>query len=159
MSTTYWTIAVALIIGFIGGCNYGRTGSEKPATLSSEQAESGDGPTSETSRDQRLVGDWRYTETHADASIGFSMAYDQFMTFHPNGTMEVREGGMAGGNGDFSFGDPASEQSFECEWRTRGNVIEIKAEGRDWTPLAEYEVNETSLLTVTDGSRQLWDRI
>lgn len=180
MTNKQWTIAFALMCGFVCGLLFSGDSDERPvaasAEASPEEAASSHGDqtaprgtgervsrseeasrTEDATRDVRLVGNWRYTDTYA--SDGVSMAFDQFMTIEADGTMTVRDGAAAGGGGDVTWEEPASQQSYTCEWRTNGNTIEVRSEDRDWSPLAEYQVSDTNLLTVTNGDRQIWERI
>jgi hypothetical protein len=174
MSNDNLALFVAVGVAVFGGFSLGRSSDDKSAEKSGQvESAEGDDTAEETrgtrssgsqssrsegeSRDSRLVGNWRYTETYV--SDGISLVFDQFMTIEADGTMSVWDGAAAGGGSDFEYERPASEDVMTCEWRTKGNVIEIRSEGRDWTPLAEYEVNAESLLTVSSGERQLWNRI
>ncbi len=182
MTTTQMTVAGAILVGFMGGFLFNRSDDDKSAATSSEQTASGEESMSEdtettrgtgerstrgggsrssqsgdASREPRLVGDWRNTEMFV--SDGISIVIDHFMTINADGTMEAHDGGAAGSFGDEPWEPERSDETVRCEWRTKGNVLEIRGEGRDWTPLAEYEVSAESLLTVANGERQLWERI
>lgn len=177
MSQTQMALVGALLLSFIGGCMYGRSSDGDSQTAAAnedsndgegsdrEQAGNGGGQSSgggaqsggNASRDQRLVGNWRYTETYA--SDGYSFVSDQFMTISGDGTMSIRDGSAAGGGGDFTWDQPASGQAVSCEWRTQGNIIEVRGNGHDWTPMAEYEISGDTLMTTSQGERQIWERI
>jgi hypothetical protein len=175
MTTNQMTVAGALLLAFIGGCMYGKssggesevssteeTGSDEAATGGGRPVGSdADGGTRSgggaASRNQRLVGNWRYTETYV--SDGYSFVSDQFLTISADGTMEIRNGGAAGGGGGFTWEQTADDQAVTCEWRTQGNIIEVRGDGRDWTPMAEYEISGNTLMTTSQGERQLWERI
>jgi hypothetical protein len=165
------------MIGFMAGFVFNRdSNDEKSASsLTSQSAEGDERADSEgasqsrtsrgsessqsggTSRDSRIVGEWRYTETMV--SEGITIVIDQFMTIEADGTMTVRDGKAVGNYGGEPWEPEPTNQSVTCEWRTNGNVIEIRGEGRDWSPLAEYEVNATTLMTTSQGERQIWERI
>lgn len=93
-------------------------------------------------RDGRLVGSWSYTEQLGDVQTGTALIVWRLVV-RPDGT--------------YSYGNDRSQTNGR--WRTRGNIVEVSETGTSWEPYARFTIDGgTMLLTLADGSKQLWKR-
>ena len=113
------------------------------------------GKTNNVQLDQRLVGNWLYTESYS--SDGFSFASQWRMIVNADGTYLYGDAKVAGG-GDGVSGSSGGGGMTPGKWKTENSIIYID-EGYGWQPYAKYYVEGYSLmLTFGDGKRQVWKK-
>jgi len=106
--------------------------------------------------DQRLVGQWRYTDTYVSGE--FSFATDYHMSLFADGTMTYREGRTAGGGPDASI-DSGDSENTQLQWKAEGQIVYVNG-GQGWEYLAKYAVDNANLLmTYQNGSKKIWERL
>ena len=105
--------------------------------------------------DQRLVGNWLYSESYT--SDGFSFASQWRMIVNADGTYLYGDAKVAGGGGGVT-GSSGGGEMTRSKWKTENGIIYID-EGYGWQPYAKYYLEGNSLmLTLGDGKRQVWKR-
>ena len=125
-----------------------RSTNQKPVTASSKP--------SAANIDQRLVGNWRYTDSYVSGQ--FSFATDYFMRFNQDGTMLWTDGRTAGGGPDISM-DSGSGDVHKADWKIDNKVIWLNG-GNGWEYYATYYAeNERMMLTFKNGNKQVWERL
>lgn len=123
---------------------------QKPASSSSKPLEAN------VNIDQRLVGNWRYTNAYVSGQ--FSFATDYFMQFNPDGTMLWTDGRTAGGGPDISM-DSGTGDVHSALWKIENKVIWLDG-GNGWEYYAKYyEENGSMMLTFNNGNKQVWERL
>ncbi len=106
--------------------------------------------------DQRLVGNWRYTDTYVSGT--FSFATDYFMQFNPDGTMLWTDGRTAGGGPDISM-DSGTGDVHSATWKIENKIIWLDG-GNGWEHYAKYyEEKGSLLLTFQNGNKQVWEKL
>ena len=110
--------------------------------------------------DQRLVGMWRRTESHADSNVGFggfSMVTEWTMAIHEDGRMELAVR-SAGGTGSVSGQSPGQVQ--KGFWKAQGKHFYTSDTGNaPWMLIGEYLIDARQLMFKQQGSNQLWSRL
>ncbi len=108
------------------------------------------------SLDQRVVGNWLYTESNSGG--GFSFAAQWRLILQPNGTYVYGDGKIAGGGAGVSGSSGGGGVQSQGQWKTENSVIYIN-EGAGWQAYARYYVEGASMMfTFGDGSKQVWKR-
>lgn len=106
--------------------------------------------------DQRLVGNWRHTETYVSGQ--FSFATDYHMQLLADGTMYYSEGRTAGGGPDISA-DTGAGDVTRVSWKSENDMIYVNG-GSGWEYLARYyKENGSLLLTYGNGNKWIWEKI
>lgn len=106
--------------------------------------------------DQRVVGNWLYTETNSGG--GFSFAAQWRLIIQPNGTYVYGDAKIAGGGGGVSGSSGGGDVQSQGQWKTENSIIYIN-EGGGWQAFARYYVEGASMMfTFGDGSKQVWKR-
>lgn len=110
-----------------------------------------------TTRDDRLPGLWRYTESYVSGE--YSFATDYFIQFKSNGILLVTDGRTAGG-GPTSSLDTGDGDTHQGWWKTENKTLYTKEEGGQWTVYAKYYVEgNTMMFTFNNGNKQVWERL
>jgi hypothetical protein len=142
--------------GACGEIPHGLIDSRAAATFDDEAATAFGSPPA-AQRDPALVGHWTYTERYSSGDFFANTTYQ--MLVHPDGTYQYGAGNVSlGGNYQGNTGQTGNVVTGQ--WRTEGGVVHVMEQGSSqWTPYARYYVEEASMmLTLADGTRQLWER-
>jgi hypothetical protein len=117
----------------------------------------GEPPRVDAKLDPGAVGRWRHT--WAQASGGFSVAIDYWMTLGADGTFAYGDSQMAGGGADSSFVGERGDVE-RGHWRAEGGVLYSSQDnGATWHRYAKYYVEgDNMMLTYDNGMRQVWER-
>lgn len=124
-------------------------------TRTSPEPESKPGGAAE-SRDQRLVGNWLYSESYTSGD--FSMATQYRLIVKADGTYLYGDGKVAGGGdaGSVSSGDGGGYT--QGQWKTESSIIYIN-DGTGWQPYCRYYIEGNSMMmTFDNGRKQIWKR-
>ena len=105
--------------------------------------------------DQRIVGNWLYTDSYSSGEFSFASQYR--LIVNPDGTYLYGDAKVAGGGPGVS-GSSGGSGMTRGHWKTEGDIIYID-EGVGWQPYARYYVEGNSMMmTFGDGSKQIWKR-
>ena len=112
------------------------------------------------SRDGRLVGVWRRTESYSSSNFGgdgFSMVNEWIMAIHADGTVELSSKN-AGGTGSVSGSSQGNvERGF---WQTANKMFYTSDTGGEpWMNIGEYLIDAQRLMFKQPSGNQLWERI
>ena len=110
-----------------------------------------------TTRDDRLQGLWRYTESYVSGE--YSFATDYFMQLKSNGVILVTDGRTAGG-GPTSSLDTGDGDTQEGQWKTENKILFTKITGGQWQVYARYSIDGNHMMLMFEnGNKQVWERI
>ncbi|MBT8270368.1 MAG: hypothetical protein KJO39_10720 [Bacteroidia bacterium] len=111
---------------------------------------------SSTQLDQRIVGNWLYTDSYTSGEYSFASQYR--LIVNSDGTYLYGDGKVAGGGPGVSGTGGEGSGMSPGKWKTENSIIYIN-EGYGWQAYAKYYVEGTSMmLTFGDGSKQVWKR-
>lgn len=104
-----------------------------------------------------LVGVW---STQVIASTpGGSVTTQLFMELRSDGLLVDLGSRSIGGTGDVTADTGLSGGGESALWRTEGDILQASVDGRQWAPLARFELaGDRMLLDYYDGDRALWHR-
>jgi hypothetical protein len=106
--------------------------------------------------DQRIVGNWLYTDSYSSGEYSFASQYR--MIVKGDGTYLYGDGKVAGGGPGVSGTGGGGSEMSPGKWKTENGIIYVN-EGYGWQAYAKYYVESSSMmLTFGDGSKQVWKR-
>lgn len=127
-----------------------------PAEPSDGTINSKEETTSYAQLDQRIVGNWLYTDSYSSGEFSFASQYR--MIVNSDGTYLYGDGKVAGGGAGVSGTSGGGSGMSPGKWKTENGIIYIN-EGYGWQAYAKYYVESASMmLTFGDGSKQVWKR-
>jgi hypothetical protein len=116
------------------------------------------GPPVQTAGDPRLVGTW--VSQSMISSGDASMASEQFLVFHADGTYVYGTGRAVAGGSSWSYegGGGATERG---RWRTENGIYYISTQDGEWKRVGKYGMTEdgrTMMITNDRGGKKIWNR-
>ena len=109
--------------------------------------------------DPRLVGTW--VGQSMISSGDASMASEQFLVFHADGSYAYGQGRAVAGGSGWSYDGGAGGATERGRWRTEENLLYLSSQDGQWKRIGRYGVTEdgqTMRIIYDAGGRKLWSR-
>ena len=109
--------------------------------------------------DPRLVGTW--VGQSMISSGDASMASEQFLVFHADGSYAYGQGRAVAGGSGWSYDGGAGGATERGRWRTEDNLLYLANQQGQWKRIGRYGMTEdgqTMRITYDAGGRKLWSR-
>ncbi len=137
--------------------NFRRVGKGKAGASATPKAQAKAQGESGAARNPALVGTWSRTTSMGGGGASFSSK--EFLRITADGRYQLGAGQAAAGGAGWSMGsDDSVEITDQGKWKTKGQNVLIN-EGGGWQSFARFYVEGSKLmLTLGDGSRQIWYR-
>jgi hypothetical protein len=113
-----------------------------------------------SSRDQNLIGTWRFTEILSSGSGEYrmSMSTDYFIQLNADGTSATWTGSSGGGSSDISFYDGESSNLVKATWNTEGKALYLTDVNTKMKEGVYYYV-EGNKMMLTGNKKRVYERI
>lgn len=118
-------------------------------------------PQPDSQLDNNLLGTWVYSESYT--SDGFGAAYQEKVTFYPNGQLQYGDNAIGAGTGDVHVINNGSDNLSNTLWKVHqlangDRHLYVQENGR-WLVYGRYYIeNGRMLITKADGSKEFWQR-
>jgi hypothetical protein len=115
---------------------------------------------SSNSRDQNLIGTWRFTEILSSGSGEYrvSMSTDYFIQLNADGAAATWTGSSGGGSSDISFYDSESSNLAKSSWNTEGKALYLTDHKTKMKEGVYYYV-EGNKMMLTGNKKRVYERI
>jgi hypothetical protein len=113
------------------------------------------------SRDQKLIGTWRYTEVISSGSGQFysSFSTDYFAKFNADGTVFVWTGKSAGGSQNATIDGNASAQVQRMQWFTTGKILYLVDPTTMEKSPVQYYAEANRIMLSNNKNKKVYQRI
>jgi hypothetical protein len=115
---------------------------------------------SSNSRDQNLIGTWRFTEILSSGSGEYrvSMSTDYFIQLNSDGSAASWSGSSGGGSSDVSFYDSESSNLVKSSWNTEGKALYLTDHKTKMKEGVYYYV-EGNKMMLTGNKKRVYERV
>jgi hypothetical protein len=112
------------------------------------------------SRDQKLIGTWRFTEILSSGSGEYhmSMSTDYFIQLNADGSAASWTGSSGGGSSDVSFYDGESSNLVKATWNTEGKALYLNDITTKMKEGVYYYV-EGNKMMLTGNKKRVYERV
>lgn len=113
------------------------------------------------SRNQLLIGTWRYTEVISSGSGQFysSFATDYFVKFNQNGSAQIWTGKSAGGTNGVTIDSAKPGTVQNAEWYTEGKLLYFVDPGTKSKSSIIYYAEPSRMMLTKGNSKKVYQKI